>query len=285
MAAHSIVNAVRNCEQRHGAIVPRTSSVSRSLRVLEFLAQSDRDISLSEMARHLDVAKSTLHQIMSALVENDYVNRLPEPVRYRIGPRVVGLAGGYLAKGDVVREFYANVPKLVARCGETIQLARLVGGDVLYLAKQDGVHPVRLVSHIGTRFPAHAPALGKAMLSTLGDEEVRRLFEGKSLKRLTPHTITSLDSVLLELETTRRRGYALDREEVSVGLFCVAAPIQRNGDEPMAVSISLPAQRSSVALLKGLGGLIREFASQLSSPVPLRPRLVSSRRSVMSASS
>jgi DNA-binding IclR family transcriptional regulator len=96
--------------------------------------------------------------------------------------------------------------------GETIQLAKLEKNEVFYLAKEVAPSPVQLVSEPGMRFPAHATALGKAMLAALQEVEVRELYRGVSLARLTPHTLTTLDSLLDNLKLVQTDFAVLARQ-------------------------------------------------------------------------
>jgi len=134
-----------------------------------------------------------------------------------------------------------------------VQLALLSRGiDVIYLAKRDGINPVRLASAPGRALPATCTATGKAMLATLDDAELRtRLASAGRLPRLTPHSITTAAALTRELDLISSRGFAIDQEEVIEGVVCVAVAIPRESpsDQLLAVSITLLKPRATKQLL------------------------------------
>jgi DNA-binding IclR family transcriptional regulator len=128
-----------------------------------------------------------------------------------------------------------------------VQHGRLDGDQVVYLAKRDTAHQVRIISDIGSRLPAHATALGKALLAARDDDTVVALLR-QPLPPLTARTKTDLDALLDDLAQARSHGYAVDDGEAAEGLRCfaVVVPPRRTGDPAPptdAVSVSVPAFR------------------------------------------
>jgi DNA-binding IclR family transcriptional regulator len=123
---------------------------------------------------------------------------------------------------------------------ESVQLARLDGSEVLYLAKIEAPSPVQMVSGPGVRFPAHATGLGKALMLDTDAEQIHSIFPQETLSRLTVHTISSREAFIQELDNVRRQGYALDIQEGVMGFCCVAAPVRRRGEVAASVSCSMP---------------------------------------------
>jgi DNA-binding IclR family transcriptional regulator len=121
---------------------------------------------------------------------------------------------------------------------ETIVLSVLDGPDALYLASRPGSAPIGVNYRIGLRLPASCTATGKAMLSTLSDAEVRALYPPGSLLARTTSSITNLDRLLEELNEARARGYALDDEETSDGMYCVGAPVFAQGESRSVAGIA-----------------------------------------------
>jgi DNA-binding IclR family transcriptional regulator len=143
----------------------------------------------------------------------------------------VGLLGSIL--DDLARQF-----------GETVHLGRLDGAHIVYLAKRESVHPLRLYSAIGRRLPAHATALGKALLAERPDDVVDEVLSWP-LAALTPHTITDRDALLADLATVRAQGYAVDREESTHGIVCFAVALPLRTPAVDAISLSVPLARLS----------------------------------------
>jgi DNA-binding IclR family transcriptional regulator len=131
---------------------------------------------------------------------------------------------------------------LSSSCNEAVHFGRLDGADIVYLAKRESRHALRLFSAIGRRLPAHATALGKSLLARRSDEEVEQLLTWP-LARLTPNTLTERRALFDELEDIRRRGYAIDREENSEGITCFAVALDTAGPPQDAISLSIPILR------------------------------------------
>src|SRR5207237_1428835 len=136
------------------------------------------------------------------------------------------LGSAYLSEVDLAREGHSVAATVAEACGETVHLAVLDGVEVVYLAKVDSIHAVRMVSAVGRRLPAHCTAVGKALLSDLPDSELARRFGGEDarLAAMTPNSITSLTSLRDDLAQVRERGHALDDCESNRDVRRVPAP-------------------------------------------------------------
>jgi DNA-binding IclR family transcriptional regulator len=225
-----------------GAFQP-VKSADRTLDVLEALAVSGGRRSLGELTRALGIPKSSLHGILRTMVRRGWVEADETGTRFRLGLRAVQVGASYVDGDDAVVRFAGVLDGLAAAFGETVHLGRLSGNDVTYLAKRESVHPLRLYSAIGRRLPAHATALGKALLAQRGDAEVADLLAWP-LPALTPNTITERVALHAELATIRSRGWAADRQENSVGISCFAVALG-----PVdAISVSVPTARLTTDL-------------------------------------
>lgn len=221
-------------------------SADRTLEVLELLAASPARRGLVELARELDIPKSSLHGILRTMVERGWVQS-DRAGGFGLGVRALQVGAAYLDTDDVVGLFRGVLDDLAAQFGETVHLGRLDGPFVVYLAKRESIHPLRLYSAIGRRLPAHATALGKVLLAQRADHAVDQLLSWP-LARLTGRTITDAAALHAELAAIRDRGYAVDHEENSEGIVCFSAAIPlRAGAQAVlpvdAVSISMPASR------------------------------------------
>lgn len=220
-------------------------SAYRALDVLEAMAAGPA--TLSELSRMLDIPKSSLHGLMRTLTDRGWVATTDGGTRFRLGLRALQVGTRFVDEDEVVARVSPSLDQLAAVTGETVQQARLDGDEIVYLAKRDSAHPVRLISSIGSRLPAHATALGKALLAARDDETVQSLIS-PPLVSLTGRTITEWDQLAAELAATRDRGYAIDDGEAADGLRCFAVvvpPDRRHRDQPPtdAVSVSVPAFR------------------------------------------
>jgi DNA-binding IclR family transcriptional regulator len=216
-------------------------SADRTLEILEALAAAGRR-TLGELARDLGIPKSSLHGILRTMAQRNWVETDATGTRFGLGLRALQVGSAYLDADDVVGLLSGVLDDLAAAFGETVHLGRLDGADVVYVAKRESVHPLRLFSAIGRRLPAHATALGKALLAERRDEEVDRILRWP-LARLTRHTIVEPAALYRELAEVRERGYAVDHEENTDGIVCVARAVPVRGPATDAISLSVPAAR------------------------------------------
>jgi DNA-binding IclR family transcriptional regulator len=231
-----------------GALTPAfqpVKSADRALDVLEALAAAPNRRSLGDLARTLDIPKSSLHGLLRTMVRRGWVVADETGTRFGLGLRALQVGASYVDGDEVVARLADRLDALAAAFGETVHLGRLAGTEVTYLAKRESVHPLRLYSAIGRRLPAHATALGKALLARRDDAAARLSWP---LPALTPHTITGREALLAELAAIRARGWAADREENSIGIACFAVALT----DTDAISISVPTARLTAEVEAGM---------------------------------
>jgi DNA-binding IclR family transcriptional regulator len=240
-------------------------AVDRAISILELLA-GDRTggLGITDLSQRLRLPKSSVLAILTTMERRGFVRRLDNQ-KYLLGLKAYWIGSAYVRGLDLIQEFYLIAERIVAACGETVQLAVLQGGDVVYIATQPGTQPVRLVSEVGERLPAYASALGKALLAGLSDDEVRARFAGQALLPVTENTISSLAELVADLHQTRTRGVAIDRGEVIPGLYCVAGAVRNDRNNIIAsMSISAPISRVDGERLAELKELILRETNHLS---------------------
>jgi DNA-binding IclR family transcriptional regulator len=217
-------------------------SSERTLGILEHLAAARRPRSLGELSRELGIPKSSLHAILRTMEERGWVQTDASGLGFGLGVRSLLVGASYVESDDVVALTTDTLDQLADEVGETVHLGRLDGPDIVYLAKRESKHPLRLFSAIGRRLPAHATALGKAVLAAQDlDAALAQLPD--ELAALTPNTITDRTALRAELEAIRARGYALDNEENTEGIRCIGVAIRRAGEVHDAISCSVPVFR------------------------------------------
>ena len=219
-------------------------SADRTLDVLESLAGGGA--SLAELAARLDIPKSSLHSILRTLERRGWVETDASRSIHSLGMSALLIGSSYVDQDPTVIRTSEIMDRLAAETGETIHLARLELPDVVYLAKRESVHPLRMFSAIGRRLPAHATALGKAALAELPDDKVRALLP-PTLAASTAHTITSREALIEHLAEVRRVGFAVDDEEAGVGMRCFAVCLPFQTPSKDAISCSVPIARLDAA--------------------------------------
>lgn len=220
-----------------------SSSVLRAFDVLGGIAAASAGrASLTQIARHLSVSKSTAHRYLTTLEGLGVVER-DERETYRLGLRLVELAGAVLSEHDVRREAEAALEALARSTKETAHLAVPSGNEVFYLAKVDSPHSIRMFSRIGARMPMYSTALGRSILAHSSEERLEEIL-AEGLPRRTPNTITDPQALRNNLELVRERGFAIDDEENEAGVRCVGAPVfDLAGGVVAAISVSGPTTR------------------------------------------
>ncbi|MEV1285578.1 IclR family transcriptional regulator [Micromonospora sp. NPDC049679] len=237
-------------------------SAGRTLEVLEALAESPGRRSLVDLARALDIPKSSLHGILRTMIQRGWVEADGTGTRFGLGVRALQVGAAYLETDDAVGLMSAVLDELSRQFGETVHLGRLDGPHVVYMAKRESIHPLRLYSAIGRHLPAHATALGKVLLAERSDEAVDRLLNWP-LAALTRHTITDPATLHAELATARERGYAIDREENTEGIVCFAIAVPLQSPATDAISLSVPAARIGPGSEDEIVAALRRAANQV----------------------
>ncbi|TRY27647.1 IclR family transcriptional regulator [Brevibacillus sp. LEMMJ03] len=219
-------------------------SVDRALYILDLLKEHNDGLGITELAHRMDVAKSTVHRLLTSLKNQGYVRQDPLTERYLLGLKLIEL-GSIVTQSLEIRTIAKPIlNQLVQETGETSHLVILEDGEVVYIEKIESPYTIRMYSLIGKRAPVHCTGVGKAIIAYLPEEQVRRIAAQRGLKKFTENTITSLDDLLVHLQEIKANGYSLDREEHEPGICCVAAPIlNHNGEAVAGVSVSGPTMR------------------------------------------
>ncbi|MGW8765127.1 IclR family transcriptional regulator [Streptomyces sp. NPDC055815] len=247
-----------------GRLVP---AVTRALDILELFLDGDGTLSTPEIVRRLQLPRTTVHELVATLAARSYLVPVPEqPGRYRLGVRPYQLGSRYAEQLDLAAEGGQVARAVAETCDETVHVAVLEDTDVIYIAKVDSTHAVRMVSAAGRRLPAHCTSVGKMLLASLPEEELAaRIPDGAELVAMTSNSITDPAALRTALAEVRRRGIALESRESNPDVSCVAAPVRdRSGRVVAALSISVPMIRWSEARRAELEELVVKGAGELS---------------------
>jgi DNA-binding IclR family transcriptional regulator len=238
--------------------------ISKVFRILEAIQGSSSGLTLKPICDITGVHKSTAHRFLKHLERDGYLIRT-ETGAYLIGPKFSQLS---------VRANHRATLQAVARpilweiwksTRETVNLATLDQGTVLYIEVIESPHEFRLSSRVGTRRSLHATALGKALAAFMAEDQKERVLGTIQFQPLTPKTIMNLVQFRQELEIIRKQGYAVDDEETTLGARCVSAPILGADREVVAaVSVSGPVTRISPGQVPALAGAVMNAARAIS---------------------
>jgi DNA-binding IclR family transcriptional regulator len=214
-------------------------AIARAGSVLRALEQHPPGLPLGELARAVQLPKSTVHRLVGALSAEELVGT-DAAGRIVLGGALARLgAAGSHALQDELRPLLS---RLREQLDETVDLAVLDSDGMRFVEQLPAAHRLRAVSAVGARFPLHCTANGKAFLAALAPDRAAALLPAR-LQRCTPHTITARAKLLRELEQVRERGVAFDREEHTEGISAVGAALLGPLGPLAAISVPVPTAR------------------------------------------
>ena len=243
-----------------------TGALEKAMDVLEAIGSAPQGLSQAALAKQVALPRTTLYRILGSLVERGMIRRDPLHKVYRLGFRYLELVRNAYLKPDLVAAASAELRALRDLTGETSYLAVLEGDQVMSLERCDGAHTTRSAAALGRSKPVYCTGQGKAILSAMDDPDREAIIKGLTLTALTELTITDKRRLNTELHITRARGYAIDDEEIVMGVRCVAAAIRDSaGNVRGALSVAGPAYRLTLARLELLGPELAEAARRVGS--------------------
>ena len=232
----------------------QAQTVARALALLEILGKH-RALTATGIIELSGYHRSTTYRLLGTLRQLGYVRRDEKTGIYTLSGKILSLASSVTEQFDIVKTAKPFLQELQAKNGETVHLAALDNGEVVYLDKIESSRALRVVmsSRTGHRAPLYCTGIGKVFLASMRDDEIRLYLESTKLRSFTENTITGTGELMDEIAAIRKGGYALDREEHEVGVFCVAAGIRNPAGEPLAsFSVSLPSVRRNQDLERAL---------------------------------
>ena len=215
--------------------------IARAAALLRALEHQPEGMSLGELAKAIDLPRSTVQRIVDALDNEGFVIAASAVSGVRLGPALLALAAA--TRFHIAEAARQTLEALAKECGETVDLSIADQDKAVFIDQVSGTHRLTAVSAIGVSFPLHSSANGKAVLAAMADADIAKLRKRLRLVAMTAHTITSWDRLEREIETIRRTGLAFDREENSIGICAVAMAIRSPSGEIAAISVPAPAQR------------------------------------------
>jgi IclR family KDG regulon transcriptional repressor len=237
----------------------RLPALHHALDVLEALRGRQEGVGLAEIAQAAGLGKPGAHRILRNLLDRGYVVKDPASGRYSLGLRVweLGVSVGWLCA--LQQYLGCRMQGLASELRETIHLAMLDGGEVVYLDKAETPQSVRAYANVGDRTPAYCVATGKVLLSLQPPAYLDRLLSGQRLIGYTPNTITDVARLRAHLDQVRRQGYALNLGEWREGVNGVAVALRWSPAAPVvALGVAGPAYRFGVSEATAAVSLLNE---------------------------
>ncbi len=238
-------------------------TVKKAFRLLEFLGEKQPSRP-SELVQQLKLTRSNVHRLLSTLEQVGYVEKSDDS-RYRLSCKMFMLGSNILKRNqlsDVAHPFMFRLAELTQ---ENVNLAVMYEQKVLYIKKIESPHYLKLDQPIGKTDPLHCTALGKVLMSGLTDEELEKFCGSTELSSYTKNTITNPKKLIRVIQEVRKKGYAIDLQEVMEGVHCISAPVRDHTNKVIAaVSISSPAFRLTKEKLGEMKVPLIETCSEIS---------------------
>lgn len=254
----------------------RVPAADQTLRILSLLARSRGPMLASMIASRLDLPRSTVYHLLATMQAHGYVLHLPEERRYGLGIAAAELSLAYVRHEPLTQLGRPLVAALVDRLGLSGHLAIAHDRDVIYLVEERATGAPSLVSDVDVRLPMQLTATGRAMLAAYPRAHVRALFpnaESLAHRLHDPDDIDRPSKLRAVLEHTRTRGFAVERDSITPGLWSVGVPVLDHRGWPVAaIAITFPAGRVAEAELPELADAISDTARTLATRIHGRAR-------------
>ncbi len=238
-------------------------SLDRAMAVFEYLSEH-QGRPLGELSAELGQSAATIYRVLVTLEGRGLVEFDPAAQHWHIGPRAFVIGARFLRRTSLVERARPVLRALMEATGETANLGVARGEAVLFVSQVETDASIRAFFPPGTLSPMHASGIGKALLAQMPPDRFRRFLATSQRERFTPHTLTEAQALRDDLAEARRRGYALDREEKTLGMRCIAAAVfDVHGEAVAGISVSGPSARMGPDDDPRLPGAVRRAARDL----------------------
>lgn len=242
----------------------KSQSLERGLIVMELLNQSDRPMGTREIARALDLSPAIVQRLINTLNEKHYVRRDAITKRYSIGYQVLGIGQKLQTKDAILLEARKGLESLNQQMNLDVFMAVLQGKQAIYLHFLPGGGPMSQRCEPGQTILLHTTAIGKAILASMSDDEVRELLGPGPLPAVTAKTVTDSEEVISQLGEVRRRGYAFVEDENIIGITSVGALIGDPSSETRsAISASFAPHFSPDIKIEAVADAVQQCAKRI----------------------
>jgi DNA-binding IclR family transcriptional regulator len=248
------------------------NSILRACSILKSFSGENAHFKMSDLARRLQLDRSTAYRILLSLERAGFVEKNEEAGTYSLGLAAFEIGNAYLGRIDLIQVSKPIMADLAAQVQETVHLAVLSGLEIVYIDKVDSPRTLGVMSKLGQRGPLHCTSLGKSLLAFQPEEEQNRILHKIKMPPFTPKTITTKQKLIEELRAVKKQGYALDRREIEEDVECIGAPIFNYlGDVIAALSISGPRKKIGTPQEKRFIQSVVKAAALISSRMGYRP--------------
>jgi len=237
-------------------------SLERAYNILKCFEKKE-ELGVTEISNIVGLHKSTTYNLISTLEHLDLLEKTKEDSKYKLGMELFRL--GTMVNSNLRSVAIPYLEKLSELFSETVNLVARNGLKVIYLEKMDSTHSMRISTREGQQLPLHCTGVGKAIISTLGEEEINSITKNLQFSKFTQYTVASKEELIEQIDKARKRGYSEDIQELEPGLTCVAAPIRdHTGKSKFAISVSGPNTRMTKEVRRKIGITLVKYTEEIS---------------------
>ncbi len=241
-------------------------TVHKAFKILEVIGEKQL-VKPSELAYLLQLSRSNIHRLLSTLMELGYVEKSND-AKFRLGFKIFILGNIIPLRNQLTDIAHPYMVRLAEISQENVNLAIMYERQVLYIDKIESSHYLKLDQPIGRTDPLHCTALGKIFLSGMSDQELETFMQSTKLVRYTKNTMIEPKVLANAIKNIRKQGYAVDLEELSEGIRCIASPIYDYKNHVIsAISISAPRMRLEGKKMEKLKRPLMEIAGEISKKI------------------
>lgn len=214
-------------------------SAARALDLLDEIAANGPGTQL-QLSTRMGIPKSSLHALLRTMIDRGWLHTDQSGSIYQLGIHALVVGSAYLSGDPVLARATAVMEEVANATEETVNVGRLSGDQVIYTAKRESIHPLRMYSQVGRHLPAYSTALGRAILAER-TPEVRNALVPDQIDALTAHTVTERGAVIQIIDDAERLGYAAESDESCIGVRCfgIALPFTRPAVDGLSVSVPM----------------------------------------------
>lgn len=250
---------------------PGTGTLAKGLALLEAVASGAQPLRFTDLLQSQPYPKATLHRLLKSLIEAEMVVYDADQRTYHPGLRLIRLAHASWLRSSLADAARATLDQLAIEIGETVHLATLDNGQVLYLDKRTAARPVTMFSSPGKVGPAHCTGVGKVMLAHLDEQALEHALERQSFHDYMPATITTPRALRAEITAIRKLGYGFDREEHEPSIICIAVPILSSRKAMLGgLSVTSTTYVTDLGTLEGYAPRLKEAAAAIAEEATIR---------------
>lgn len=224
-----------------------TQSLCRAFDIINCFVTEESELRVSDIANMLGLTPSNVSRLLATMVSYDYIEKVNGKSSYRLGKEIIKISSVALNNFEIRKQSLPEMYKLEDKYGLGVNLAILRNNEIFYLAHVDSRTSPRMYTMIGYSNPIYCTALGKILIAYKQNDEIDDMIDKIEFVKKTSHTIDNKEKFVAELSKVIKNGYAIEKEEQTIGRCCIAAPI-RNVYGSVVASISLSGDKSHIDL-------------------------------------